>query len=332
MWGKIRTMIALLLLCVMSAQAVELSDHTRVWLVTYSPGDDTYTSFGHSSIRIQDPDNRLDILFNYGTFDFNTEGFYWKFVKGETWYQLGIEDPRGLFEKGVTWNGRLVYWQELNMSLAEKQVLFDALEENYQPKHRYYLYNFAYDNCATRPYQMIRKACGTELVSDYVGHTGHSYRAFLRKYTGRFSWFNAGINLLFGWTADRKMNSEERLFLPEELMFYMQEAHRADTGEPFVLNSHIAPFAAPYTPWYATWPIGLVLYFLFVFGMSWYDHKRKKWSWWVELVGGIPYVLLILLVCFLTFFSCHPLVGFGWRLLIIPITHLCARLIYIIRW
>jgi hypothetical protein len=75
----------------------------------------------------------------------------------------------------------------------------------------------------------------------------------------------------------------------------------------------------------------LVLYFVLVLAMSFYDHKRGRWSWWVELAAGVPYGLLLLLVAFLTFFSCHPLVGFGWRLLIIPLTHLCARLVYIVR-
>jgi hypothetical protein len=36
-------------------------------------------------------------------------------------------------------------------------------------------------------------------------------------------------------------------------------------------------------------------------------------------------------VVFLTFFSCHPLVGFNWRLILIPLIHLCARLVYLLR-
>ena len=113
-------------------------------------------------------------------------------------------------------------------------------------------------------------------------------------------------------------------------MFFMESAHLSD-GTPLVSASRIAPFEIDRTPWYASWPLGLVLYFIFVFMMSLYDRKRQRWSWWVELAAGIPFVLLILLEVFLTFFSCHPLVGFGWRLLIIPLTHLCARIVYIVR-
>ena len=333
MWYKIQ--IAILGLCLsmtVSLQAAEeLSTDAFVWLVTCSPGDDLYNKYGHTAIRVRDSVNDIDAIFNYGTFDFNTEHFYWKFMRGETWYELGLEYPYYWFERAYTDHGRKVYWQELNLDQAEKQALWDALWENLKPQNKQYLYNFVFDNCATRPYHMIMDACSYAVTSEYKGYTGSTYRSFLRHYTGGLSWANAGINLLFGPRADRKMDSEQRLFLPEELMNYMQQAYRTDDGAPLVLRSNIAPFEPPYTPWYASWPVGLVLYFLFVLGMSWYDRRRKKWSWWVEAVTGFVYLFLLLLVGFLTFFSCHPLVGFGWRLLIIPVTHLCARLLYIIR-
>jgi hypothetical protein len=126
------------------------------------------------------------------------------------------------------------------------------------------------------------------------------------------------------------MTDEQRLFLPEELMHYMAQATLSD-GTRLVANDNGKDFIIPPTPWYATWELGLVLYFLCMLAISIYDRKRNKWSWGVEIAAGIPYILLLIIVTFLTFFSCHPLVGFGWRLLIIPCTHLCARLIYICR-
>lgn len=332
MWRKLKTyIIGFCLLLGATAQAQVLSDQAQVWLLTCTPGNQTYMTFGHTAIRICDPINRIDEVYNYGTFDFNTEHFYWKFMRGETWYELACT-PTYWFQEECRSAERTIYSQELNLTATERENLYFALRTNLLPENKKYLYNFAYDNCATRAYNVIIQACSLSIESDYKGYMGSSYRTFLRRYTGRYSWFNAGINLLFGYRSYHKMTSEERLFLPEELMNYIQHAHRSDDGSPLVLRSDIKPFEPPYTPWYASWPLGLVLYFLFVLGMSFYDHKRRKWSWWVELAAGIPYVLLLLLVVFLTFFSCHPLVGFGWSLLIIPATHLCARLVYIIRW
>ena len=330
MWHNIRTYIlgACLALCV-STQAHTLSDEARLSLITCTPGEELYARYGHTALRVLDPANDIDICFNYGIFNFNTDHFYWKFVRGETWYELGAT-PTYWFLREYNETQRPVYEQVLNLTSAQREAIWDALVENYQPANRQYLYNFVFDNCATRPYLLIDKALGEPIVSNFTGHTGTTYRDFIRHYTGGLTWANAGINLLFGPRADKSMTSEQRLFLPEELMFYMQEAHLAD-GTPLVSESTIAPFEIAGTPWYASWPLGLVLYFVFVCLISFYDRRRGKWSWWLELAVAIPYVLLLIIVTFLTFFSCHPLVGFGWRLLIIPLTHLCARLIYIVR-
>ena len=330
MWYKLRTYIfgICLALC-MTMQANSLSENAFISLVTCTPGEELYARYGHTALRVCDPENNIDITFNYGIFNFNTDHFYWKFVRGETWYELGATATKW-FKLEYDETHRTVYEQVLNLTSEQREALWQALVINYQPENRQYLYNFVFDNCATRPFLLIEKALGEPVESDFVGHTGTTYRDFIRYYTGPLTWANAGINLLFGPRADQPMTSAQRLFLPEELMYYMQEGYLSD-GEPIVSEGHIAPFDVALTPWYASWPLGLALYFILVCLISIWDRRRGKWSWGLELAVGIPFILLLIIVTFLTFFSCHPLVGFGWRLLIIPLTHLCARLIYIIR-
>ena len=330
MWRNVRTYILTFCLSLsLALQANTLSEEARLSLITCTPGTELYMRYGHTALRVLDPVNGIDIAFNYGIFDFNTDHFYWKFVRGETWYELGATSTKW-FMREYEEENRPVYEQVLQLTSEQKEAIWQALVVNYQPENRKYLYNFVFDNCATRPYLLISNALDEPIESDYTGSTGVTYRRFIRHYTGPLTWSNAGINLLFGPKADQPMSSQERLFLPEELMNYMQAAHLAD-GTPLVGESHIAPFVIAKTPWYASWPVGLALYFVLICLISWYDRRRGRWSKWPEIVVGIPYVLLLLIVCFLTFFSCHPLVGFGWRLLIIPLTHLCARLIYIVR-
>ena len=309
-------------------QAQGLSEEAQISLLTCTPGKELYARYGHTAIRVQDPQNRMDLVFNYGIFDFNTDHFYWKFIRGETWYELGAS-PYRYFMYEYDRENRPVYEQVLDLTAAQKELLWQRLADNYQPENRKYLYNFVFDNCATRPYHMIAQVVGDTLSSSYEGYSGQTYRAFIRHYTGGHSWANAGINLLFGPKADRPMSNEERLFLPEELMWFLSEARVAD--RPLVLNGKTAPFEISATPWYATWELGLVLYFLLVTAVSYWDRRRHKRSRWLDITMACLYGILLLLVAFLTFFSCHPLVGFGWRLLILPLTHLCARFIYILR-
>ena len=322
-------LVSAMLMLTAPLKAQTLSNEARISLITCTPGYYLYTLYGHTALRLCDEPNDIDIVFNYGVFDFDTEHFYWKFVRGETWYQLGAS-PMYWFMQQYEYEKRPVYEQVLNLTTDQRDAMWQALVENYQPENRSYLYNFVFDNCATRPYYLIANTLGDTIISDYNGYTGVTYRRFIRHYTGAHSWANAGINLLFGPKADKPMTSLQRLFLPEDLMLYIESAHLSD-GTPLVRESRIGPFEIAATPLYATWELGLVLYFLLIAGISFIDRRRGHWSWGVEIAVGIPYVLLLLLVTFLTFFSCHPLVGFGWRLLILPLTHLCARFVYILR-
>lgn len=323
-------MMALLgLLVAMGSMAQNLSERAEISLLTCGPGEELYARYGHTAIRVADPVYGLDVVFNYGIFDFNTEHFYWKFMRGETYYQLGIERWED-FQVGYAYQRRSVAEQVLNLTQEQKQILFDALVENYQPENRYYLYNFVFDNCATRPYLLIKKAVGDTIVSDYKGAVGKSYRSFIRHYTRTASWANFGINLLFGPKADRAMRGEERLFLPEELMFYMEQATTAD-GTRLVKESNASSFGIASVPFYASWYFGVILFAVVMVVISLLDKQRGKLSWWVDAILCVGYVVVLLLVGFLTFFSLHPLVGFGWRLLIIPLIHLCTRLLYIFR-
>jgi hypothetical protein len=310
-------------------QLQNLSDQAQIQLITCTQGEQVWSKYGHSGIRIIDPVQDIDIVFNYGIFNLMSDDFYIKFVKGETYYQLGIED----YEHFVQFYGsigRRIYWQELNLTQEQKLCIADALMVNYQPENRHYLYNFVFDNCATRPYYLIKNALQDTIISDYKGFCGTDYRTAISHYTGSNSWVDFGINLVFGSDADVPMTNEQRLFLPEELMFYMSQARLSD-GTPLIKQQEISAFQPKQVAWYQTCWMGIGIFSIAMLLLSFWDRKRGHCSWGVDLILGVVYLLLITLVIFLTFFSCQPLVGFNWRLLLLPFIHLCTRFVYIFR-
>lgn len=318
-----------LLFCTPLSAQILLSDSAKLYLLTCTPGTEVWSKYGHTGIRVCDEANKMDIVFNYGIFSLMEDGFYLKFIKGETYYQLGIESYSH-FVRFYNKIGRKTYLQELNLTSEQKQQVFDALMVNYQPENRFYLYNFVFDNCATRPYYLLKNALQDTIISSYQGYANQPFRSTITHYTGPYSWVDFGINLVFGSKADQPMTNEQRLFLPEELMFYLSEAHLSD-GTPLVSHENIAPFEIDNVPWYADCRFGIALFALLMVLISWWDRKRNKLSWWLDVILGLVYLVLLAIVIFLTFFSVHPLVGFSWRLLILPIIHLCARLIYWLR-
>lgn len=72
-------------------------------------------------------------MFNYGMFSFDTPHFVYRFVKGETDYQLGIT-PYSYFESEYAFRGSSVYQQVLNLTYLEKISLLKLLQDNYLPE------------------------------------------------------------------------------------------------------------------------------------------------------------------------------------------------------
>jgi len=311
-----------------------LSDSAKIFLLTCSPGEALYERYGHTAILVIDDELGISEVYNYGIFDFSTEHFYWRFVKGETYYQLGKEDA-SWFMSLYAYAGRQVNIQQLNLTPDDRDAIYRALIINYYPENRVYLYNFVFDNCATRPYHLLINALGEHsslncLALGAVPPSSITFRDLIRHYTPQGSWGDFGINLVFGRRADQPVTDEQRLFLPEQLMNHLSSMHYAD-GTPLVAAEHTEPFSIQRVPWYASWYFGLAVLFVVLAVISFHDRRQHQRTRWVDYILYAVYAALMVLVTFLTFFSIHPLVGFGPYLLIIPSIHLCARIIYLWR-
>src|ERR1700751_5647009 len=60
-------------------------------LLTCTPGQELYSSFGHSALRVEDSAAGTDFIYNYGTFDFDDPAFYSKFTRGKLLYFVSID-------------------------------------------------------------------------------------------------------------------------------------------------------------------------------------------------------------------------------------------------
>ncbi len=169
----------------LSASAQTLSPAARVSLITYGPGQEDISSvFGHTEIRINDPVMGIDRNYSYGGFDYNADYFVIKFLRGTLPYNLSSHN---LFQVAYYYQqyNRSIREQELSLSAAQAQRLFTALETNLLPQNRLYSYKFYYDNCSTRPRDMITAAMGDSLIwSPQVKQPTKSYRAWMNDYLG----------------------------------------------------------------------------------------------------------------------------------------------------
>ena len=192
----------------------------NISLLTCTPGDELYSTFGHSAIRIVDSANNTDLVFNYGTFDFNDPQFYTKFTRGKLLYFVSVDSlPSFLWE--YQYYKRGVTEQVLNLSCEEKKNMFSALLENAKEENKYYKYDFNYDNCTTRLRDILEKTTGKVLeTKNILPGPKTTFRSLIHDYLdkGGEQWSKLGIDILLGYPLDKKVTNREAMFLPEYLL------------------------------------------------------------------------------------------------------------------
>ena len=334
----------LLIVCILlsfsrlDAQQVTIGDSAVVSLITCSPGEEVYSKFGHTAIRVKDKINNVDVVFNYGIFSFETEHFYYKFIKGETDYQLGIYETNFFLPEYAERNS-MVWEQVLNLTSAEKKNLVATLLENYEPQNRIYRYNFVFDNCSTRPRDKI-----TSSVDGYIRYHQTSepttFRRWVGDYVGTDTWLKFGIDLIFGIDADAVASQKESQFLPEVLMSDFQEAEIVTldgksrklvekSATVLVDKKHVETTTSIFD--FLLKPLAVSL-FLLILGVliTLLDIKYKKhnkiFDSIILFITGIAGVIAF----YLMVFSTHPLVASNLNILWInPLNMIVAFLIWI---
>ena len=149
-----------LTLCPSLAQKTETTavasraDSLQISLLTCGPGQEVYSIYGHTAIRVKNLATGDDIVVNYGVFDMSKSHFVLRFIFGLTDYTIVITDFSH-FCAEYAYDKRWVKEQPLNLTPSEKLRIEEALMENYRPENRVYRYNIFYDNCTTRARDMI---------------------------------------------------------------------------------------------------------------------------------------------------------------------------------
>ncbi|MDC6367484.1 MULTISPECIES: DUF4105 domain-containing protein [Flavobacteriaceae] len=282
------------------SQVPQLSDKSQVSLLTCAAGDELYYAFGHSAIRVQDPVLGIDVVYNYGTFDFNRPNFYLNFVKGKLIYSLSRRSfDTFLYEYEL--EKRWVREQILNLTLEERNKFLAFLENNYLPQNRDYLYDPLWYNCSSITGDILKNLYGDAIVfkEDHLDKQ-YTFRQLVRQNLNINSWSAFGIDLAFGAVVDRKATVQEHMFLP----YYAMEQIRNSTinGKPLLkreravldYDEHIQNSFFPMSPlfWFS-----MLLVFTAI--VTYLDYKHKARSKWLDfslfLVTGLAGTILFLL-------------------------------------
>lgn len=307
----------LFLMVQQNLNAQQLSPEASISILTCNPGTETYSMYGHSAIRVNDPANRIDFVFNYGLFSFDSPHFFYRFAKGQTDYMMGGQRfsswlPEYQEEK------RSVYEQVLHLSPEGKNKLFQALIENAKPENRVYRYNFFVDNCATRVRDMIERNAGAP-IQFTDNHPTESFRDLIKQYHRSFRWIDFGIDLLVGKKADVSVSAYGQMFLPDYLMNQFSNAKVSIDGKPTPLvieTKTLLEYPNAKQNSDLPWPaIVFGLLFLVIAVVSVRAFIQKKKTDWLDYSLLALDGLAGLIIGWFTLFSEHPAMSPNYNLL-----------------
>lgn len=297
-----------------------LAQNYQISLITCDPGEELYTTFGHSAIRVLDRDSGQDLVFNYGTFDPNTPFFYVKFSRRTLDYQLSVTTfDRFLIE--YNYFRRSVREQVLDLSSGQTEEVMAFLRTNYQPENRKYRYDFFYDNCATRIRDLFETVLGENLDWNEP-KTGEekTFRQLIDEYVYPLPWSDLGIDLALGSVIDSEASEREKLFLPDymEAAFGRAEIVRDGPRRSLVKENHViydfplreggTPFWL--NPFFVFWAVAIIVGIFTYLGF-----KRKRLYLGMDMaLFGILGVLGIVIV-YLWFLTDHSQTKLNWNLL-----------------
>lgn len=314
-----RILSLIVLICgILAGSAQPACPDIEVSVLTCSPGQEVYSLYGHTAIRVTDRKAGTDLVFNYGVFDFNSEYFLWRFVLGKTDY-ICMATPWDYFLREYKTGGRSVVAQVLNLTKNEALGIRDYLYNNIRRENRTYRYNFLTNNCTTRVMDCIDSCITGQIVYSWKEEP-KTYRRILHEYTDSFPWTREGNDVLLGADVDTLLSHKATCFIPG---YYMHALSNAVVRNDFqdtrkLVRETVTLVEAspsdikempgfPLTPLEAGW-----MFFAIALAIMLMEFLTRKMFWPLDIILLLLHGLAGCLILFMFLFSEHPTLGSNW--------------------
>ena len=294
----------------------------RFSLITCDAGEDIYTIWGHTAIRVIDSVNHTDIVYNYGSFDFNTPNFIAKFIKGNLKYFISADTYQNFLYE-YQYFERDIHEQVLNISTTEKNKWYRDLQTNMAGDNRFYLYNFITDNCTTRIKDGIFKHA--TINDSLIDVPNFREQIVSSAYKAGQAWIGFGIDLLLGAVSDRKPSAFEQAFLPTLLLNRIAN-NPALVAQTNHIKYQIKPAEKASSPIYVL----IAILILYILAANWNARTAVILSKSMDILLLITFGIGGLLVLYMSQFSMHTACHENYNLLWLHPFYLIALVTYFV--
>tara|TARA_A100001234_G_scaffold15956_3_gene12656 strand:+ start:4254 stop:5420 length:1167 start_codon:yes stop_codon:yes gene_type:complete len=282
------------------ANELENKNRYKISILSIGEGPSLVDAFGHTAIRVKDAQLKNDIVFNFGVYDFNSPNFYSNFVKGRPEYKLAIQNYSNLIQNYIR-QKRYIVEHQLNLDQNSTKIIIDLLVEKLNDP--YYIYDYFRDNCTTRAADIVIDKTNNKFKDDKLESEAIlTYRDLIHRKINENSWAALGIDLCLGAIIDKKINTRETFFLPENLMNYL------DLYEGDIIKRNIIYSPESEISYRENLPSPLIINLilsLIIVAITIFNFKSNKWNKSLDslifLISGSIGILII----YLWFFSNH---------------------------
>ena len=285
-----------------SVTAIKAQDATSdttssptISILTCGPGYGLATLFGHTGIRVIDPIQDKDYVFNFGTYNPGQANFATNFLRGRLLYTASVSTMDS-FVRAYGGDGRSIQEQIIDLQPEEAVALYQALKTNYLPENREYLYDFYYDNCVTRLRDHIEAVKGTVDWGKDID-PDITMRGLLHSHLAQVPWTRFGMDLILGVTNDGPASPKDQMFLPSYFHDYLEQASINEVpiisrNERLLDFPNVHPPVGFLTPDRFFWVLALIELILLAFFL-----KRGSIPWikvWDVLWFGVLFFVFLL--------------------------------------
>ena len=282
------------------ANELENKNRYKISILSIGEGPSLVDAFGHTAIRVKDAQLKNDIVFNFGVYDFNSPNFYSNFVKGRPEYKLAIQNYSNLIQNYIR-QKRYIVEHQLNLDQNSTKIIIDLLVEKLNDP--YYIYDYFRDNCTTRAADIVVDKTNNKFKDDKLESEAIlTYRELIHRKINENSWAALGIDLCLGAIIDKKINTRETFFLPENLMNYL------DLYEGDIIKRNIIYSPESEISYRENFPspllINLILSLIIVV-ITIFNFKSNKWNKSLDTLIFLISGSIGILIIYLWFFSNH---------------------------
>lgn len=209
-------------------------DTVEVYLLTYEPGDELQTMWGHVGLRVRDDRTGTDLVFDWGLVDARDPfALIARFLAGKPTYHLSVQ-AYGDMVRAYAAESRTFRQERLRLDRLENTRLVRRLAWNARLEHRPYLYDMWRRNCVTQIRDLLDEAVAGRIADRLGAARGNGTRRELMRSTLRpWPLVALGLDIVLNAEVDRPLSAWEEVFLPERLREQLRAVPAsADAGGP----------------------------------------------------------------------------------------------------